>query len=848
MFTEMIHSFERRCSEVTELIRAQEKDEVNWTEGLLKRLEQEIAELKRTDAEMKQLSLTQDPIHFLKNIVSINGRPYSTISTNVTFSQNFSLEPLKKSVTALKMQLEEKLESVFKQEIVKISAAAVKNIQIIESIQREFPTHTQSHMLSYTCDFTVDPNTAFRELHLSEESRRVDFRYKDPQSYPDHPNRFDVHPQGKPADAILCSALTRRGKMRRCRTGPTSDTDEVSFTCPVCLDLLRDPVTIPCGHNFCMRCIKGCWDDPDDLKKKYSCPLCMRTFNSRPVLHKNRLMAEMVKKFEKTSPQAVTTADCYAGPEDVECDFCTRRKLKAVKSCLECLKSYCTIHLKDHNELIGRNHNMIVATGQLQEMVCPRHKKVFEIFCRTDQSCICYLCTMDDHKGHDTITATAEWSHKKEGLGQSQRRCHQIIQLKEKELQELRKAVETLKSDAQTAVKESERMLTEMIHSIERRCSEVTELIRAQEKAEVSRAEGLLKQLEQEIAELKRTDAEIRQLSQTQDPIHFLKKLVSIDGDSCSDETRRTFSQSHFFEPLKESVSALKMQLVEKIESVFKQEIVKISAAGQFPETAGEKQGGHTLQSGRPQGRNRVGTLYKVTGHRILILNLQSEEQMMMEMGMWMKIVCVSVFVCACACVVSLCLMISTAEPEPVTREDFLKYSYHFTLDLNTASTDLHLSEGNRRVEYRPGAPQSYPDHPDRFDCRNQVLCREGVSARCYWEVEWSGVNVEIAVSYKSISRKGVGSECSFGRNGQSWSLDLRSSNSFFYHNYKKTELPLVASSRIGVYVDHRAGTLAFYSIRGDTMTLLHRVHTTFTHTLYPGFGLHNYGTSVKLL
>ena len=140
---------------------------------------------------------------------------------------------------------------------------------------------------------------------------------------------------------------------------------------------------------------------------------------------------------------------------------------------------------------------------------------------------------------------------------------------------------------------------------------------------------------------------------------------------------------------------------------------------------------------------------------------------------------------------------------------------------------------------------QSYPDHPDRFD-EWQVLCREGVSGRCYWEVEWSGRWVGIAVSYKSISRKGGGAKCVFGCNDQSWSLFLSSSSSSFCHNKKETKLPLVASSRIGVYVDHRAGTLAFYSI-SDTMTLLHRVHTTFTHTLYPGFWL-NSTSSVKLL
>ncbi|KAL2092791.1 hypothetical protein ACEWY4_012589 [Coilia grayii] len=354
-----------------------------------------------------------------------------------------------------------------------------------------------------------------------------------------------------------------------------SSQEEKSLTCPVCLELLRDPVTVHCGHNFCMRCIKGCWDQ-EDWKGEYSCPLCKHTFSARPVLYKNPLIAEMVERFRKF--QAAAPARCYAGPGDVECDVCTGRKLKAVKSCLECLVSYCDTHLKTHNELNpGRNHTMIDATGQLQERICSRHKKVFEIFCRTDQSCICYLCTMDDHKGHDTITAITEWSNKKKGLGQSQRRCQQRIQEREKELQELRKAVETLKSSAQTAVEESERMFTEMMRSIERRRSEVTELIRAQEKAEVSRAEGLLKRLEQEIAELKRRDAEMKQLSLTEDPIHFLKTFSSVsDPPQSKNLSCITVSQSLSFDAVTKSVSTLKKLL----EDICKQDIMKIPAAG----------------------------------------------------------------------------------------------------------------------------------------------------------------------------------------------------------------------------------------------------------------------------
>ncbi|XP_077096053.1 E3 ubiquitin-protein ligase TRIM65-like [Siphateles boraxobius] len=201
----------------------------------------------------------------------------------------------------------------------------------------------------------------------------------------------------------------------------------------------------------------------------------------------------------------------------------------------------------------------------------------------------------------------------------------------------------------------------------------------------------------------------------------------------------------------------------------------------------------------------------------------------------------------------------------PRTRNDFLQYSHQLNLDLNTVNKLLCLSERNRVItdsftfrqllKLQLGF-QSYPDHPDRFDHYAQVLCRESVCGLCYWEIEWSGRCVCISVSYKSISRKGRGKECEFGCNDQSWSLICSPSSYSFRHNNIETKLPVkpissrtgvcVDYSRIGVYVDHSAGTLSFYSV-SDTMSLIHTVQTTFTQPLYPGFMVYNIGSSVKL-
>ncbi|XP_059357008.1 tripartite motif-containing protein 16-like [Carassius carassius] len=533
------------------------------------------------------------------------------------------------------------------------------------------------------------------------------------------------------------------------------------FMCPVCLDLLKDPVTVPCGHSYCKICITDCWDQ-EDQKRVYSCPQCRQTFSPRPALSRNTILAEMVEKLKKTR----LSADCEAGAGDVQCDVCTGRKYRAVKSCLVCLESYCQTHFERHEEFHSRKpHKVTEATGRLQEMICQKHEKILEVFCRTDQKCICLLCTIIEHKNHDIVPSADQRTETQKQLKETQKTLQQRIQQREKDLQQLRETVESHKRSAQTAVEDSERIFTELIRSIERSRSELIRLIRDQEKTEVSRAEGRLERLEQEINDLRRRDAELEQLSHTQDHIQFLQSFQSLSAPpESTDVNDDLFSSLFSSDALRESVH----QLRDKLEDFCKEQLKKIS-------------------------------------DRVTFTNIDH----------W-------------------------------TRNDFLQYSHQFTLGLNTVNKYLSLSERNRVIT-NTNTVQSYPDHPDRFDVWWQVLCRENVCGRCYWEIEWSGdIGVCISVSYKSISRKGWGNECGFGYNDQSWSLYCSSSSYSFRHNNIKTDLSVESIiRRIGVFVDHRAGTLSFYSV-SDTMSLIHTVRTTFTQTLYPGFRFYR-GSSVKL-
>ncbi|XP_058470226.1 NLR family CARD domain-containing protein 3-like [Solea solea] len=163
------------------------------------------------------------------------------------------------------------------------------------------------------------------------------------------------------------------------------------------------------------------------------------------------------------------------------------------------------------------------------------------------------------------------------------------------------------------------------------------------------------------------------------------------------------------------------------------------------------------------------------------------------------------------------------------------KYSCELELDTNTMNRELKLSDDNRKVT-RVTEDQSYPDHPDRFEFFPQLLCRPGLTGCCYWEVEWRG-RVYISLSYRGIKRKGIGSDCLFGHNDQSWSLFCSDDHSYSVrHCGTQTPIMSSVSHRVSVHVDCPAGILSFYSVSSDSLIHLHTFRTTFTEPVNPGF------------
>ncbi|XP_023190762.1 tripartite motif-containing protein 16-like [Xiphophorus maculatus] len=538
--------------------------------------------------------------------------------------------------------------------------------------------------------------------------------------------------------------------------------DRLKFSCSICLDLLKDPVTPSCGHSYCMNCIESFWDG-EDQKGIHSCPQCRKTFIPRPVLEKNIMLADELKK---TGLQSAPADLRSAGPEDVACDFCTGRKLKAIKSCLVCLASYCEKHLQPHyDSATFKKHKLMEPSKNLQENICSKHDEVMKMFCRTDQKCICYLCSVDEHKGHDTVSAAAERTERQRELEERRGNIQQRIQDREKDVKLLQQEVEAINHSADKTVEDSEKIFTELIRLLQKRSSDVKQQIRSQQETEVNRVKDVQEKLEQEITELKRKDAELEQLSHTEDHNQFLLNYPSLPALSES-----THSSSINIRPLRhfEDVTAAVSELREKLQDVLRDSWTNISLM--------------------------------VTGVDVLL-----------------------------------------SEPEPNSRDDFLKYSCEITLDPNTAHIQLLLSEGNRKVTLME--QQSYFSHPDRFSKWFQILSRETLTGRCYWEVEKTETGVHLAVAYRNISRTGM--ESRFGCNDKSWALYCHQNSYCFWHNSISTSIQGPVSSRVGVYLDHRAGILSFYSV-SESMTLLHRVQTRFTEPLLAGLRFFNCGETTK--
>ncbi|XP_041849414.1 nuclear factor 7, ovary-like [Melanotaenia boesemani] len=303
---------------------------------------------------------------------------------------------------------------------------------------------------------------------------------------------------------------------------------EDQFLCSICLDVFTDPVTTPCGHNFCKNCITQHWED----KVLYECPLCKDSFFARPQLNINTLLREMVDQFRRERQQEASSSSSEqqaAKPGEVLCDVCTGTKLKALKSCLECLTSYCQTHLEPHRTVSGlKRHQLMEPVENLEDRMCRKHDKPLELFCRTDQTCVCMLCSVLDHKTHELVPLREEYEGKKAELGKTEAGIQLMIQKRRLKIQALKGSMKISKDAADRETAGGVQVFTPLMKSVERGLDQLVEEIQDKQKTTEKQAEDFIKDLEQEISELMKRSSEVEKLSRSEDRLHLLQSFSSL--------------------------------------------------------------------------------------------------------------------------------------------------------------------------------------------------------------------------------------------------------------------------------------------------------------------------------
>ncbi|XP_067850902.1 E3 ubiquitin/ISG15 ligase TRIM25-like [Heptranchias perlo] len=497
------------------------------------------------------------------------------------------------------------------------------------------------------------------------------------------------------------------------------DSLEEELTCSICLQIYIDPVILTCNHSFCRACVEKLWKEP--VSGSYSCPQCRASFKVRPRLEKNFQLANIVQKYKGLG----------LSQDVVPCSYCTKKQRPAVKTCLKCKISMCSIHLKPHQvNMAFKSCPLVDPIVNVAGEKCIEHQELLKVYCKDDEVCVCSLCALvGDHKGHNLISINEAVKELKNNLD------YQRVKVRINTI--------TVQGTLENLQKEKENTL-EMMKKTKRSIEEKYKARRQQIEDEENK---VLKQLNREQSRVTAViDARILKLQNKVK--EFEKSLTDLNNLSINEDV--LFIKAHL-----KIASGRMNNLVEPLDKPKIAELIK----------------------------------YPV-----------EQEKVLRDRGEMIRL-----------------------------------YGQTPTLDPDTAHPSLILFDSNSTV-LAACDTQPYPDSPDRFDSKGQVLCSAGVSYGCsYWEVK-PRVNVgwKVGVCYRSINRKGRGNECSLGQNDKSWCVQTGMFSFTALHNRSKTKLTGECPTTVGVFVDFDCGIISFYSVSGNSLTLLHTFHQTFTEPLYP--------------
>uniref|UniRef100_A0A4W5K0M7 Bloodthirsty-related gene family, member 30 n=1 Tax=Hucho hucho TaxID=62062 RepID=A0A4W5K0M7_9TELE len=568
---------------------------------------------------------------------------------------------------------------------------------------------------------------------------------------------------------------------------------EQELTCSICLDLFNDPVSTPCGHNFCQGCIGGYWASSATC----TCPLCKYQFPERPQLNINRVFAHIAEKYKearygtgKTHMSDVKTPGATANSnpfleEVIRCDVCTGKKQVAISSCLTCTASYCEAHVQPHlNTPFYANHQLLEPREALRGRTCPLHHRLLEVYCRTDQICICAICVLEEHRTHRTVSVQTERFNKQKLIGKTELEIQNRIEGKRLRLNELKCRLETVRNYARGELSQVEQLLGELSCSVDRIREELVGGMEEKRASVETRGEGLVTRLEAELGQLQVRRSRLEAQATSDDHIGFLQSFEEASAPIQADSDTQELDA--------EAEVSLQFSLGE----------VKV-ALGELKKSMDE------IRMGEVHSRNSITSLRESD-------SMMSVQTLRTTKSQW-----------------------TLRDLKKIKSGSGLKkiqsYVEDVTLNPVTAYPFLILSDDRKQVK-RGEKLQFYRNSTQRFDVWSCVLAKEGFnSGRHYWEVN-VGENKDwkVGVVRESAQRKGL--------------FDMSPNSGYYALWWGGTQLRAltipaltkvktsVRLRRVGVFLDCEEGQVTFYNVKTGSEVYSFTV-AEFSERMFPLLG-----------